>query len=861
MRKILISIYLLSILSLHSVMAQQLPYQDATLPVDQRVEDLLSRMTMEEKVKVMTGITLGGEGEPVGSMDIPRLGIPNFKIEHGPYGFKGWFKGDKAMSHGVYFPVSIAQAATWNREVVEDVNAAMGSEMHAAGGHANAGPAMNIIRDPRGGRSFEYFSEDPYLTGEIATAYVKGLQSEKVMANLKHYACNNQELNRHAVSVIVDKRTLNELYLYGFKKAIQEGGAWSVMGAYNRINGVYCCEDPYLLTEVLHNDWGFDGFVVSDWSATHSTAESVNAGLSMEMPRPKWYGDKLEEAVRNGEVSEETLNLHTGNILRGLFWTGTFDEEPSYDKSALHTDASNAIARQAATESMVLLKNNNSLLPFDVTKIKNLAVIGPNGSYGLHYNGGDYSTFLLQGGGSAHLRVGQEHVVTPLQGIKNALKGSGVNVEYHNGCYAETGCGSIPAKYLRTPDGESGLKVTYFNNVSFEGEAVKTTVDEKFVYMWNAALPIPEAGMADGDDTRFSVLWEGKITAPATRDYIFEARNTAGDARIYINNKLVVENIDGSRLNFCNQNSIKLEKGEVYDIKVEYIKTGGLADVRIGWDYENIAWLEEAKELAAKSDAVVMTVGLSGEMGEAEAGDRKHLNLFPAQEKLINEIAKVNKNVVVALTAGSAITMQNWMDNTPSILLCWYAGQQGGNALADLLFGKANPSGKLPITFPLSLRQYPDDFYSTGETVEYKEGVYVGYKYFEEYNKPVLFPFGYGLSYTTFKYDNLKCKVIGKNRVEVTIDVTNSGAYQGKEVVQLYVGDVEASVSRPAKELREFQKIDLKSGETKSVKFILDSDAFAFWSPQIEDWTVEPGEYNIFVGSSSANTIKNSIEL
>lgn len=828
------------------------PYQNSSLSDDERAKDLAARFTLEEKVAFVTGNKNEKEGV-IGSYGVPRLGVPNFKIEHGPFGFKGWYRGGEPKEVGTYFPVSIAQAATWDCDLVERVNAAMGAEMKSSGGQANAGPAMNIIRDPRGGRSFEYFTEDPYLNGEIATAYVKGLQSQKVMANLKHYACNNQEFNRHTVSVNVDERTLREIYLPGFRAAIQKGGAWSVMGAYNKINGVYCCEDPFILTEVLRKDWGFNGFVLSDWAGTHSTAASVNAGMDLEMPNEKWYGKKLLAAVKSGEVKEEQVTRMVENILRGMFWAEAFDTKPTLDKSVLEQPSHLALAREAAAKSIVLLKNDNSTLPLDSKKIKSIAVIGPNGNYGKHYNGGKYDIKLLQGGGSASVDKKRTSMVTTFDALKADSKEAGFSVEYAPGCYAETGCGEIDSKFLKSKDGKEGLTVSYYQGMKFEGEPRKTSVEQRFSYMWRAALPIPEAGNKEGDSRRFAVAWEGTITAPATRDFIFEARNMSGSAKIYINGELIASNEKGNRLDYFAQGTISMKKGESYDIRAEYIKTGGLADFRLGWDYENDQMMREAIALAKRSDVVVMSVGLSGDMGETEAGDRNTLKLAPTQERLINEIAKVNKNVVVSIVAGSAIGVQNWADNVSSLLMCWYPGQQGGYGLADVLFGRINPSAKLPITFPESLSQYPDDFHSRGTAVEYKEGVFVGYRYFDKEQKSVLYPFGYGLSYTTFEYSNLKAKVLENNRVRVTLRVTNSGKYDGVEIVQLYVGDKESSEPRPLKELKSFQRVEIKSGKSRDVEFILDSEAFAFWSTSSRNWVVESGDFEISVGGSSDN--------
>ena len=844
----------------NSIKAQEkLPYQNSKLKIEERINDLLPRMTLEEKVELVTGDKIPAKGV-IGSEGIKRLNIPGFKIEHGPYAFKGWFGPNEAKEMGTYFPVSIAQASTWDRPLIQEINAAMASEMKASGGQANAGPAMNIIRDPRGGRSFEYFTEDPFLNGEVAKAYTLGLQSQKIMANLKHYVCNNQEFNRHKLNIIVNERTLREIYLPGFKKAIQEGGAWSVMGAYNKVNDIYSCENPFLLNKILREDWGFKGFVLSDWSGTHSTANSANAGLDMEMPRERWYGKKLIKAIKNGEVTEQTINKMTGNLLRGMFWSGAFDTKPSLDKSILHNKKHLKIAREASAKSMVLLKNDAQVLPFNADKIKKIAVIGPNGNYGIHYNNGQYNPHLLQGGGSAFVEVKEHLMITPFQGIKNNVE-KDVKVTYSPGSYAESGCGIIPVKYIKTPNGKPGLLATYFNNNSKNRKEVKREIDLVVSKVWTKELDIPEAGNEKDDLSRFSAQWSGILTAPATRNYTFSVRNSAGSAKLFINDKLIASNKNGNWLDWNGMGSIELEAGNQYKIRAEYAKIGPRADFRLGWDFENVAWLEQAKKIAKEADAVILTVGLSGHMGEREAGDRNHLRLFPAQENLINEIAKINKNTVVTIIAGGAIDMRNWLPNVSSVLMAWYPGEQGGNGLADVLFGKVNPSAKLTITFPKSLEQYPKDFHSKGDRNEYKEGLYVGYRYFDKFKKETLFPFGHGLSYTNFKYSKLKVSK-KKSSTKVCVNVENTGSFDGADVVQLYVRDIESSVDRPLKELKEFKKIYLKKGEKKTIEFNLTKSAFAFWDSVSKDWKLESGEFEILIGKSSENiALKKVIKL
>jgi beta-glucosidase len=574
------------------------------------------------------------------------------------------------------------------------------------------------------------------------------------------------------------------------------------------------------------------------------------------MPRERYYGEKLVEAVKNGDVSEETLNTMVSNVLRVFFWTGAFDHGPMYETSNMRSPEHLAVARKAASQAMVLLKNENDVLPIDLEKNKKIAVIGPNGNYGKHFRNGKYHPGMLQGGGSSSLGTKQQNMVTPFQGIRQNA-GSGVEVAYAPGCYAESGCGTIPTKYLKTPNGNSeGMLATYYGNAEFEGKPLKEEVSTELSYMWRGELDIPEAGLNMDDKNRFSIEFKSILTVPESRNYTFEVRNEGGFAQLFIDRKLIAENRKGSRVYWNDMGSIDLDQGKEYELVVKFAKTGTRADLSIGWDYENVSYLEEAKKLAESSDAVILTVGLSGQMGETEAGDRRRMELFPAQEKLINEISEANQNCAVVVIAGSAVTMDNWLHNAPSALFAWYPGEQGGNGLADILFGKKNPAGRLPITFAKSASQYPDDIYSLTDISEYKDDIYVGYRYFDKYQKEVLFPFGHGLSYTSFSYSNLDISMSqkrGKNIISVKADIENTGSRDGDEVVQLYVHDRETSVDRPEKELKGFKRISLESGEKKTVEFTLGDDALAFWDDKEKRWRVEPGTFDILLGASSAD--------
>ncbi len=833
------------------------PYKHPELPVERRVRDLLQRLTLEEKIGLMTGEMFRlTDIRGVGSLGIPRLGIPNLNILHGPYGFKGFvrYHGKWQATAGTWFPVSIMLASTWNPALIEQVARRIGYEMKkAAGASANAGPSLNIIRDPRGGRSFEYFTEDPYLNGRMAVAYVKGLQSQKVMAILKHFVCNNQEHNRGKIDVKVSERALREIYLPGFRDAIREGKAAVVMAAYNKVNGIHCCEHPFLLTSVLRNDWGFQGVVLSDWGGTHSTVPTAMAGLNLEMHRERWYGKKLLAAVNQGKIPKHVIDKLVTPILRVLFEFGLFEDKPSYDKSALFRPEAVALARKAAQEGIVLLKNEGNLLPLDGGRLSSLAVIGPNGEYGPHYYHGRYDISLLQGGGSALVPSPREQVVTIFQGLKAKL-GKKVDVHYAPGCYAETGCGPIPSRYLWTPDDKKqGVEVKYYLNPKLTGAPSAVRITNVLGHLEKKAFEIPVANPRPGNKERFSCEWNAILHVPATREYIFELRSAFGFAKFYLDGQLMIDHT-GSRSDWFTQKRIRLNAGSRHRVRLTYMKRGRNEEIQLGWDYENEAWLKEAVELARKADAVVLAVGFSGNM-EGEARDRKSLRLAKVQEDLIRSVAAVNRRCIVTLVAGSATDMRAWIDHVPAILFSGYCGQEGGHAVADILLGKVNPSGHLTITFPRSIEQYPANYYTRGTEISYDEGIFVGYRYFDRHRLEPLFPFGYGLSYSRFRYENLELVKHATDpedpHVIVRLKVTNLGPLDGATVVQVYVSDLEASEERPPKELKAFRKVWLKSGSSATVELVLDRRAFEFWSSRRRQWVLEPGRFRILAGPHS----------
>jgi len=710
------------------------PYKNPSLPVEQRVQDLLSRMTLQEKVAMLSGT------DWMQSVPNQRLGIPSIKMADGPLGIRSW-SGPSSETSAEFaktkvtttaFPAGVAMAATWDTELVESEGQAIGQEVKALGRDMILGPTVNINRTPLWGRNFEGYGEDPYLTTRLALAYIKGVQGEGVIATVKHFAANNQEFERHRINAIVDQRALNEIYLPAFKAAVEEGGVWSVMSAYNRLNGTYCAENSALLKDVLQKQWNFKGFVVSDWGSTYSTAGTVNAGMDLEMPggqpmkewlrKPKtqaagngggWLvSEKVLPEISAGKISTATVDDNVSRMLRVMFSSGQFDK-PHTATGEIDTPEQRAVARKAATEGIVLLKNAGALLPLDLSKIHSIAVIGPS------------AAVARTGGGGSSL-VTPKYSVAPLKGIQD-----------------------------RAGD---RLQVGYALGVGMEGE----------------------------DPSKDS---------PEAREQL----------------------------------------------------------------------RQEAVNAAAKTDAAIVVVGRYPKL-ESEDFDIKSLDLPAGQDALIEAVAKANKNTIVVINAGGPVIMSKWIAQVPAILDMWYGGQEGGNAIADVLFGDADPSGKLPVSFVKQWKDSPAYGHYPGENlqVDYAEGIYLGYRYFDKQKIEPLFPFGFGLSYTKFDYSDLK---ISPNQtsgapVEVSLSVRNSGSRSGAEVVELYVHDGHSSGDRPVQELKGFQRIALAAGESKDVHFKVDRSAIAFYSTAKKDWVTEPGQFDVLVGSSSRDIrVKGSFSL
>ncbi|HSL45146.1 MAG TPA: glycoside hydrolase family 3 C-terminal domain-containing protein [Anaerolineales bacterium] len=791
-----------------------------------RTDELLRQMTLEEKISMLAGADLWH------SVAIPRLGIPQLKVTDGPNGARGAW-GNMGPS-SVATPVGIALGATWNPDLVEKVGNVLGDELKSKGSHILLAPTVNIHRTPIAGRNFECYSEDPFLSGILASAYIKGIQSKGVGACIKHFVANDQEYERFSMSSEVDERTLREIYLEPFRIAIRSSNPWSVMSSYNRINGTYACEHPHTLLEILKGEWKYDGFVMSDWFGTYD-AETPAGGLDLEMPGPaRWMSEEhVKNALANGTLTEEALNDKVRRLLCVLEKAELFDHPELPPERAENKPQHRRIIREAAREAIVLLKNNGTL---PLKKVKSIAVIGPYAA-----------TAQILGGGSSN--VTPHYAVSPYEGIKNRA-GEKIKVQTSPGCFIHKTLPAPASETLSTRDGRRGLSLSLFNGTELAGDPAYAQVTTRVQYGWF------ESTVPNVDQESFSLRLEGFFTPQESGRHTL-ALSAVGWGKLYLEDKLLIDHTSDSDMAKQLPVELELEGGKAYPIKIEYYWKGNPRWRALSFGHQPPHakdLMAEAVKLAKNSDVVVLIAGLNAEW-ESEGFDRVDMKLPGAQNELIERVAKANKNTVVVLNVSSAVEMP-WINKVPAVLQLWYDSQEQGNALADILFGDVNPSGKLPTTFPVRLQDNPAYINYPGETgkVRYGEGIFVGYRYYDKKEIAPLFPFGHGLSYTTFQYSNLRVSpksITANELLKVRVDVTNTGKVAGKEVVQFYVRDVSATVARPEKELKAFSKVELAPKQTKTVTFTLNREAFWYFDVTRNEWATEPGDFEILVGSSS----------
>lgn len=790
--------------------------------VERRVNSILDKMTVDEKIEIIGGIN------DFYTRAIPRLGIPALRMSDGPLGVH-----DYGLTTA--YPAGIALAASWDVDLARRFGVAMGRDARARGVHFILAPGMNIYRAPMNGRNFEYFGEDPYLAARIAVNEIEGMQQQGVIATAKHFAGNNSEFARMTLSSDIDERTLREIYLPAFEASVKEAKVGAVMDAYNLVNGVYMTANGHLNDEILKKEWGFDGILMSDWGATHNGIAATNSGLDLEMPSPSFMNrDTLLPSLRDGRVSMATIDDKVRRILRKALEFGFFDRAQTEPNIPLYSQEGRQVALEEARSGIVLLKNDGHLLPLDEAKVKTIAVIGPNA----------YPA-VISGGGSAETKP--FNAVSYLEGVSNRI-GTKADVLYEV---------DVPvlddvfdnSDFVTETGGERGLKGEYFNNQDLNGTPAMARVDPHVHFDWG------EGSFAAGEPAdHFSVRWTGYFIPKVTADYQFFTSADDG-VRLYVGDDRVID--DWQPHSQTLDSAIKrLKAGKIYKIRLEYFEDVGSAIVGFGVIRADAFVGNKTKAVAANADAVVICVGFDPKT-EGEGTDRT-FQLVGGQDELIRQISAVNKNTIVVLTAGGNVDMTQWIDKVPAILHLWYPGQEGGTALAQILFGDYNPSGKLPVSFerrwednPVFHNYYP----ANGQMrVQYSEGVFLGYRHFDRSTIKPLFPFGFGLSYTTFAYANLSVAPQAGNLnepVTVSFEVKNTGHREGAEVAELYVGDSQSSVPRPVKELKGFAKVNLKPGESKRVTLKLDRRAFSFYDTTKKAWSAEPGEFSILVGGSS----------
>ncbi len=800
-----------------------------------RIDDLLKQMSLEEKISMLAGADLWH------SVAVERLGVPQFKVTDGPNGARGAWGSMSTPS--VATPVGIALGATWNPELVEKVGNVLADELDAKGAHILLAPTVNIHRTPIAGRNFECYSEDPYLSGLMASAYIKGIQDKGKGACIKHFVANDQEYERFSMSSEVDERTLREIYLEPFRIAIRNSDPWAVMSAYNRVNGKYACENDHTLIEILKGEWGYKGIVMSDWFGTYDR-DVPSGGLDIEMPgKARWMSEQhVKHALDEGSLTEEMLDDKVRRLLGVLEKAGLFERPMLQAERGDDKPQHRKIIRAAAREAIVLLKNDNGLLP--LKKVKSIAVIGPNASVG-----------QILGGGSSS--VSPHYFVTPLDGIKNRA-GKKIKVAFAPGCYIDKTLPAPAPETLSTGDGRIGLNLGIFNGTEFAGDPVYTEVTPRVQHGWF------DRSVPNADQESFSMRMEGFFTPKESGVHTF-GLSSVGWCKLYLNNELLVDHSSDSDMGNQVKAEIKLESGKSYPIKLEYYWQGSPRWRSVGIGYQppqSKDLIADAVKLAKKADVAIVVAGLTGEW-ESEGFDRVDMKLPGEQDKLIKKVAKANKNTIVVLNVGSPVEMP-WIDKVPAVLQLWYNSQEQGNALADVLFGDVNPSGKLPTTFPVRLEDNPAYINYPGENgkVRYGEGIFVGYRYYDRKKIDPLFPFGHGLSYTKFKYSNMRLSadsITPNDTLSIKLDVTNTGKLTGKEVVQLYVRDVKSTFARPEKELKAFAKVELKPGKKKTVKFTLDREAFWYFDVVKNGWNTESGEFEILVGASSRDIRLNGL--
>ncbi|HTV05312.1 MAG TPA: glycoside hydrolase family 3 C-terminal domain-containing protein [Acidobacteriaceae bacterium] len=807
--------------------AQQQPLNDPPVPdspaIEKRVDAMITRLTLKQKLELIGGV----DGMYIRAE--PSVGFPRLKMSDASMGVRTWGP-DTAYAGG------IALAASWDPKLAHETGVSTGDDARARGVNFLLGPGVDIYRAPMNGRNFEYLGEDPYLAAQTAVAYIEGVQSQGVIATVKHFAANDEEYDRHNVSSDVDERTLREIDLPAFEAAVKVAHVGAVMDSYNLLNGVHSTQNHFLNVQVLRNDWHFNGILMSDWDATYSAVGAANNGLDLEMPSGKFMNPQnLMPAIKDGQVSEATINQKVRRIFRTAI-RFHFLDRPQLDLNIpLDSPFARHVALQGALESITLLKNEGHLLPLDESKIHTLAVFGP-----------DAWPAVPGGGGSSQVTPFQASSI--MTGLSNYL-GHRVNVLYARG---------LPTAddiFSGTDFVGRAVKAEVFNNPNFNGTPQVIYVPR--IASFKSEEWTPPAKI------RKSIRMTAEYMPQTTGTYLVLAGAGGSDAyTIYIDGKQVLE--QPHREGQAPQSAeVQLTAGTPAQLRVDYLPDASYPRIGVGIIATSKLVSPEVAKIAAMADAAVVAVGFDPET-ESEGFDRSYTLPF-GQDELIQAVAAANKNTIVTLTAGGGVDTHRWINDVPAFIDNYYPGQAGGKAFAEIIFGEHSPEGHLPFSFARSWQQNPvhDCYYAApvpaGQIphIKYCEGVFLGYRYYTTKHIQPLYPFGYGLSYTTFLFSNLKVTpedASPDGPITVSFDVTNTGSRAGADVAQLYVGDPSAKLERPVKELKGYEKVRLEPGKTEHVTLALNRRSLAYWSVATNNWQVDPGKFIVYVGDSSDYT-------
>ncbi|KAL4874730.1 glycoside hydrolase superfamily [Aspergillus karnatakaensis] len=828
------------------------------MPLD--VEKTIQELRLGEKIDLVSGIDFWH------TASVPRLNIPSLRFSDGPNGVRGtrFFNGVPAAC----FPCATALGASWDVELLHKVGQLMGEEAIAKGSHVILGPTINTQRSPLGGRGFESFAEDGVLSGHLAGHYSRGVQDKGVAACLKHFVANDQEHERLAVDAIVTDRALREIYLLPFHHALRICKTAAIMTAYNKVNGTHVSENKKILQDILRGEWNWSGLVMSDWFGTYSTSEAIIAGLDIEMPgKTRWRGGTLAHAVSSNKVHEFILDDRVRNVLNLVNYVEPLGIPENAEEKVLNRPEDQALLRRAAAEGVVLLKNDDNILPFK--KEKSIAVIGPNAKIAAYC-----------GGGSASLDA--YYTVTPFDAVAAQSEGE---VQFSQGAYSHKDLPLI-GHLLKTDDGKTGFKFRVYD---------EPATSNKRELLHELHLVQSQGFLMDYRHPKiksflYYVDMEGFFTPEEDGIYDFGVV-VVGTAKLLVDGELVVDNTKNQRLGsafFGNgtieeQGSKELKAGQTYKITLQFgtaptsdIDTRGVVIFGPGGFRFGAArrttqdeLISKAVELASKADQVVVFAGLTSEW-ETEGYDRPDMDLPPGTDDLISRVLDANPNAAIVIQSGTPVTMP-WASKAKSLVQAWFGGNECGNGIADVLYGNVNPSGKLPLSFPVRLQDNPSylNFRSERGRTLYGEDIYVGYRYYEKVNVPTLFPFGYGLSYTSFSREDLTLtttpeqpKLADGEPITATVSVTNTGKVAGAETVQLWVLPPPTEVNRPVRELKGFAKVRLEPGETKKVEIVVEKKlATSWWDEKREAWASEKGVYEVHVTGTGEDVLKTSFEV